>query len=159
MPDGKNSIAGRELRFSRMLDAPIELVWEVWERAEHIKRWWGPDGFTNTITKMDFKPGGQWDMVMHGPDGTDYEIKIVFKEIVKYKKIVYEQLANFNCIAKIEFERQENKTFINWQMLFECEEYLIHAAKTYKVDEGLKQTAERFISYLSQSINFKNNYK
>ncbi len=52
---------------------------------------------------MDFKPGGEWDMVMHGPDGTDYEIKIVFKEIVKHKKIVYEQLANFNCYAKIEF--------------------------------------------------------
>jgi uncharacterized protein YndB with AHSA1/START domain len=152
MPDGKNSIAGRELRFSRMLDAPIELVWEVWESPAHIKLWWGPDGFTNTITKMDFKPCGEWDMVMHGPDGTNYEIKIVFKEIVKHKKIVYEQLANFKCIATIEFESQKNKTSINWQMLFESEEYLKQAAKTYKVDEGLEQTAERFINYLSHSI-------
>jgi uncharacterized protein YndB with AHSA1/START domain len=150
MPDGKNRLAGRELRFSRLLDAPIEVVWEVWGNPEHLKRWWGPDGFTNTITKMDFKPGGQWDMVMHGPDGTDYEIKIVFKEIVKYKKIVYEQLANFDCIATIEFERQKNKTLINWQMLFESEEYLIQAAKIYQVDEGLNQTAERLIRYLLQ---------
>ena len=150
MPDGKNRLAGRELGFSRLLDAPIEVVWEVWGNPEHLKRWWGPDGFTNTITKMDFKPGGQWDMVMHGPDGTDYEIKIVFKEIVKYKKIVYEQLANFDCIATIEFERQKNKTLINWQMLFESEEYLIQAAKIYQVDEGLNQTAERLIRYLLQ---------
>ena len=150
MPGEKNSIAERELHFSRMLDAPIELVWDVWASPKHIKLWWGPDGFTNTITKMDFKPGGKFNMVMHGPDGTDYQIKIVFKEIVKHKKIVYEQLANFNCIATISFELNGNKTLINWHMLFESKECLIQAAKTYKVNEGLKQTAERLISYLLQ---------
>ena len=36
-------------------------------------RWWGPDGFTNTITTFDLRPGGAWRFVMHGPDGTNYE--------------------------------------------------------------------------------------
>ena len=37
-----------------------------------IARWWGPDGFTSTIHRFEFHPGGQWILTMHGPDGTDY---------------------------------------------------------------------------------------
>jgi len=148
MPNEKSNTAGRELHFSRLVDAPIKLVWEVWTDPEHIKQWWGPDGFTNTITKMDIKPGGEWNLVMHGPDGTDYDHKCVFREVVKYNKLVYEQLTHFIYVATIEFESRKDKTLIKWTMLFESEEHLIQAAKTYKVDTGLKQTAERFISYL-----------
>ncbi len=35
----KNNTADRELRISRLLNAPIALVWEVWTNAEHIKNW------------------------------------------------------------------------------------------------------------------------
>jgi uncharacterized protein YndB with AHSA1/START domain len=43
--------ADRELSVSRLLNAPIELVWEVFTKPEHIKNWWGPNGFTNTIDR------------------------------------------------------------------------------------------------------------
>jgi uncharacterized protein YndB with AHSA1/START domain len=145
---GEDNTAGRELHFSRLLDAPIKLVWKVWTSPEHIKYWWGPDGFTNTITKMDMKPGGEWILVMHGPDGTDYDHKCVFREVVKYKKIVYDQLTHFRYVATIEFESRKDKTFINWTMLFESNECLIQAAKIYKVDAGFKQNAEKLINYL-----------
>jgi uncharacterized protein YndB with AHSA1/START domain len=89
----KNRTADREISISRLLHAPIELVWEVWTRPEHIKNWWGPNGFTNTITKMEVKLNGEWNLVMHGPDGTDYKNKSVFKEIIKHKKIVYKHIS------------------------------------------------------------------
>ena len=53
MENEKNSTKDRELIISRTLNAPVELVWEVWTRPEHIVNWWGPDGFTNTISKME----------------------------------------------------------------------------------------------------------
>lgn len=56
----ENNTKDRELLITRTLNAPVELVWEVWSKAEHIAQWWGPNGFTNTITKMDFTPGGEW---------------------------------------------------------------------------------------------------
>ena len=37
-----------------------------------VARWWGPDGFKNTIHQFDFRPGGSWLLTMHGPDGKDY---------------------------------------------------------------------------------------
>src|SRR6476619_6190718 len=56
-----SNTSDRELLLTRTLNAPIELVWEVFTNPEHIKNWWGPNGFTNTINQMDVKPGGTWD--------------------------------------------------------------------------------------------------
>jgi uncharacterized protein YndB with AHSA1/START domain len=42
---------------TRILDAPRELVWEVWTNPEHIKEWWGPDGFSLTTKLMQVEPG------------------------------------------------------------------------------------------------------
>ncbi|MBW4889812.1 SRPBCC family protein [Mucilaginibacter sp. HMF5004] len=144
-----NSTKDRELVITRKLDAPVALVWEVWTNAEHIANWWGPDGFTNTITKMDITPGGEWDLVMHGPDGTDYKNKSVFKEVVPFKKIVYQHVSAPKFIATITFEEQGEQTLLNWHMLFETAEQFIQVVKTFKADEGLKQNIEKLNVYLS----------
>jgi uncharacterized protein YndB with AHSA1/START domain len=148
MPNEKSSTSDRELRISRLFDAPIELVWEVWTDPDHIKNWWGPNGFTNTITRMDMKPGGEWDLVMHGPDGTDYKNKSVFKEIIKHKKIVYEHVTGPKFTSTIEFEKRGETTFLSWHMLFQSRGEFIQTVKTFKADEGLRQNIEKLNEYL-----------
>ena len=150
MQKERTNTSDREIRISRLLNAPIELVWEVWTKPEHIKNWWGPNGFTNSITKMELEAGGEWNLVMHGPDGTDYKNKSVFREIIKHKKIVYEHVSSPKFIATIEFESRGNSTFINWHMLFETREQFIQVVKTFKADEGLKQNIEKLEFYLRQ---------
>src|SRR6185295_14579773 len=81
--------AAREIVYSRVFDAPRELVWKMWSEPEHIVEWWGPNGFRTTMQKMDFRPGGEWQFVMHGPDGTDYQNKSIYREIVKPERISY----------------------------------------------------------------------
>ena len=66
-----------------MIDAPRELVWSVWTDPKHLAQWWGPDGFRTTTSAFEFKPGGVWRFVMHGPDGRDYENRVTFDEIVQ----------------------------------------------------------------------------
>ncbi len=154
MENKKSSTADREIIITRKLDAPVELVWEVWTKPEHIASWWGPDGFTNTITLMDVKPGGEWELVMHGPDGTDYKNKSIFKEIILYKKIVYEHVTGPRFVATVNFEEQGEQTIIIWQMLFETAEEFIHTVKTFKADEGLMQNIAKLNVYLA---GLKNN--
>jgi uncharacterized protein YndB with AHSA1/START domain len=149
MENKKSNTNDREISISRTLNAPVALVWEVWTDPQHIVNWWGPNGFTNTINTMDIKPGGEWDLVMHGPDGTDYKNKSIFKEIVTNKKIVYEHVSYPKFIATIEFEEQGEKTFISWHMLFETAEQFIQVVKTFKADEGLKQNLEKLGVYLA----------
>ena len=151
--------ADREIIISRLLNAPVELVWKVWTDPEHIKNWWGPDGFSNTISKMDIKPGGEWDLVMHGPDGTDYRNKSIFKEIVRHQKIVYDHISGPKFQATIEFEKQGDKTFLKWHMLFESKEEFIRTIKTFKADEGLKQNVTKLEAYLSSQIKTRKQLK
>ena len=148
MPE-KNNAAEREIRISRVLNAPIDLVWEVWTDPEHIRHWWGPNGFTNTISKMDVRENGEWDLMMHGPDGTDYKNKSIFKEIIRHKKIVYEHISGPKFLATINFESEGDRTRIDWHMLFETKEQFIQTVKTFKADEGLRQNVEKLSEYLA----------
>ena len=153
MQNEKSNTADRELNISRLLNAPIDLVWKVWTDPEHIKNWWGPNGFTNTIHKMEVKPGGEWEFVMHGPDGTDYKNKSIFKEIVKPERIVYEHVSGPKFLATINFTEVGKKTLIRWSMLFESKESFEQTVKTFKADEGLKQNIDRLNNYLDQFNN------
>jgi uncharacterized protein YndB with AHSA1/START domain len=78
----ESDTSDRKIRISRLFDATIELVWEVWTNPEHVKNWWGPDGFTSTIHLMNVSSGGEWNLTMHGPDGTDYKNESIYKEIM-----------------------------------------------------------------------------
>jgi uncharacterized protein (TIGR02246 family) len=80
--------AENEIIITRVFAAPLDLVWQVWTQPEHIARWWGPRGFTTTVTAMDFREGGKWRYVMRGPDGAEYPVHGVFREIVPLARIV-----------------------------------------------------------------------
>jgi uncharacterized protein YndB with AHSA1/START domain len=79
----------REIVLMRTLDAPRALVWQVWTDGAHIAKWWGPNGFTNTIYAHDFRAGGEWLYMMHGPDGTDYPNWMRFDEVIELERIAY----------------------------------------------------------------------
>jgi uncharacterized protein YndB with AHSA1/START domain len=139
----------RELRITRTFNASIELMWEVWTEPEHIINWWGPKGFTSTIHHMDLKEGGEWKMTMHGPDGTNYPNRSIFKEIIPFKKIVFEHF-NPHFITTVLFESKGNETFIDWRLLFDTADMRETIVKAHKADEGQKQNVERLEKYLSK---------
>ncbi|TMI97752.1 MAG: hypothetical protein E6H08_01575 [Bacteroidetes bacterium] len=154
----ESNTAERELTISRLLNAPRELVWEVWTKPEHIKNWWGPTGFTNTIFSMEVKPGGVWDFIMHGPDGTDYKNKSIYKEIIKPERIVFEHVSP-KFIATITFEEKNGKTLLTWNMLFETREQFEKVVKTFKADEGLKQNIVKLEDYLQAQFSIRSQLK
>jgi uncharacterized protein YndB with AHSA1/START domain len=142
-----NDTSGRELVITRILNAPRELVYKVWTEPGHIAKWWGPNGFTNTIQKMDVTPGGEWEFVMHGPDGIDYKNKSIYLEVVKPERIVFEHIGP-KFVATITFAALGNKTELTWRMLFDTIEEMQTIVKKFKADEGLKQNIEKLVKYL-----------
>src|SRR6201747_2220019 len=77
----QSATADREIVITRVISAPRELVFEAYTEVRHLSRWWGPEGFTTTTRAFEFRVGGEWDFVMHGPDGTDYQEWISWTEI------------------------------------------------------------------------------
>lgn len=79
----------REIVVSRIIESPRRLVFEAFTDARHLGQWWGPNGFTTTTRAFEFRPGGVWDFIMHGPDGADLPNWIEWREIVPPERIVY----------------------------------------------------------------------
>jgi len=82
--------ADREIVMTRLIDAPRELVFRAFTDPKQVGKWWGPRGFTTTTHEMSVKPGGAWRFIMHGPDGTDWPNKIVYREVVRPERLVYD---------------------------------------------------------------------
>ncbi|MDO8633937.1 MAG: SRPBCC family protein [archaeon] len=154
---GKNTVNvarnGRELTLTRILDAPRELVWVAWTDPAHVANWWGPNGFTNSIRKMDVRANGEWLFTMHGPDGGDYPNKIVFTKVEKPKFLAYKHSGDYNTKdvkfeVKVTFEEVNGKTRVTMRSVFESSEELDRVEKGHGAIEGGKQTLTRLGEYL-----------
>src|SRR4026208_2432903 len=83
----QSATADRVMVISRVIRARRELVFEAFTEVRHLSRWWGPEGFTTTTRAFEFRVGGEWIFVMHGPDGTDYPEWITWTEIAPPERI------------------------------------------------------------------------
>ena len=84
----------REISITRMIDAPCDLVFKAWTDREHLARWWGPEGFTAPSVESDPRPGGTLTIVMRGPDGVDYPMSGVYREVEPPHRLVTEVTAS-----------------------------------------------------------------
>ena len=144
----------REIVVERVFDAPRELVWKAWTDPQHLPNWWGPNGFTTTIEKMDVRPGGEWNQVMHGPDGTDYPGKIVYAEVLKPERLRYSLRGGKAGAPEVQFQavvtfaEQGGKTKLTLRMVFASAAARDLNEKTYHAIEGGNQTLARLAEYL-----------
>lgn len=105
-------ISSREYDFSR------ESMFRAWTTPELLARWWGPNGFTNTVHECDVRPGGLWTFTMHGPDGTDYPNRVAFVEIVPDERIVLDHLPPHEFRITATFENLGGRTRLTFRQLF-----------------------------------------
>jgi len=72
----------------RVFNALRALVFKAWTDPTRMARWWGPHNFTNPVCEMDVRPGGAYRIVMRSPEGVEYPIKGVYREIVEPQRLV-----------------------------------------------------------------------
>lgn len=119
-PTSRESTADREFAHSRLIDARQEQVFRAFADPVHLARWWGPDGFSSTFEVFDFRPGGSWRFVMHGPDGAHYPNESVFREIVAPERVVFEHLSeSHHFVMTISFTAHGNRTLVGWRQVFD----------------------------------------
>ena len=145
----------RSIIATRVLDAPRELVWTAWTKPEPLGQWWGPDGFSTTTSAYDLRPGGVWRFVMHGPDGRDYQNRIVFEEVVRPERIVYrhggaEDVEPVQFRTTVTFEDLGGKTRLTLHARFPSPEERDRVIRDYGADKGMLQTLARLAEYLTR---------
>lgn len=136
------STANREFVHSRLIDAPQARVFRAFAEPTHLARWWGPNGFSSTFEVFEFRQGGTWRFVMHGPDGTDYPNENAFREIVTPERVVVEHLSDtHHFFLTITFAAQGDQTLVGWRQVFDTAEHRDRVAKI--VLEANEQNLDR----------------
>lgn len=108
---------------SRVIPASAEQVFAAFDHPERLSRWWGPAGFTNTFNLCEFKSGGRWSFVMHGPNQRgNYSNESVFAEIKPPEKIVIQHLSEPKYCLTITLTPAETGTKVSWHQSFESPE-------------------------------------
>lgn len=82
------------LIIERTFGAPRELIWRAWTDPEHIKQWWGPQGFHNSSCDIELRVGGTFRLTVCAPDGNRYPCQGTFREIIEPERIVYDSTAD-----------------------------------------------------------------
>ena len=152
----RSATADREIVISRVIEAPRELVFEAFTEVRHLSQWWGPEGFSTTTRSFEFREGGAWDFVMHGPDGTDYSEWITWTEIVPPERIALlhgEFRGDPNAFeSALTFEPDGAATRIEMRTVFPTEELRDQAVEQYHAIEGGQQTLRHLAAYVTEMV-------
>jgi uncharacterized protein YndB with AHSA1/START domain len=146
--------ADREIVISRVIDAPPDLVFEAFTEVRHLSQWWGPQGFSTTTRSFEFRAGGEWVFVMHGPDGTDYSEWITWTEIVPPERITLlhgESRDDPNTFeSTLAFTPDGAATRIVMRTVFPTRELRDEAVEKYHAIEGGQQTLSNLAAYVAE---------
>src|SRR3954471_20528012 len=152
----QSATADREIAISRAIDAPPELVFEAFTEVRHLSRWWGPEGFTTTTQSFEFRVGGEWDFVMHEPDGTDYDEWITWTLIAPPERIALrhgESRDDPNAFESVlTFEPDGAATRIEMRTVFPTKERRDEAVEKHHAIEGGQQTLSNLAGYVAEMV-------
>ncbi|MEU6676603.1 SRPBCC family protein [Streptomyces sp. NPDC046925] len=149
----ETATADREIVISRIIDAPQELVFEAFTEVRHLSQWWGPEKFTTTTRSFEFREGGEWVFVLHGPDGTDYPEWIRWRRIAPPERIdllhgEYPDDPN-SFETFLAFAPDGAATRIVMRTVFATRELRDAAVEKYHAIEGGRQTLSNLAAYVT----------
>jgi len=156
-PEHRYEVQGNRLIFHRDFAFPRALVYQAWTDSAHLDHWWGPLGFRNTTEAFDFRIGGVWQLIMHGPDGTDYPNRLRYTTITPNERIEYRHDAGRDddpsgFDVTVDFiELSEGMTRVTMCLAFaspETAQQIVEGAGAIEGHRGTMLRLERFVPVL-----------
>ena len=83
----------REIRLTRVFNAPRQLVFDAMTRPEHVRQWWGclGDGYSVPVCEIDLRVGGKWRFVNRHPKG-EAAFHGEYREINPPSRVVFTEI-------------------------------------------------------------------
>jgi uncharacterized protein YndB with AHSA1/START domain len=138
-----------EMTYTRVYDAPRELVFRCMTTPEDLAHFWGPIGVTTPIENItvEFYPGGVFETIMvNDATGDEYPMRAVFVEIVPPEFLVFsEPGAEGGMTTTLTFnDLGGNKTEVIAHQTNFPEMY-----RTPEAQAGMQSSFDKFAAYLA----------
>lgn len=132
---------------SREIPATPDQVFSAFSSPERLARWWGPAGFRSTFNVYEFKEGGRWSFVMHGPEGASFPNESLFAEIVVPRRVVIHHLSQPEFRLTVSLDASATGTTVSWEQVFENAE--VAARIRHIVEPANEQNLDRLAAEVS----------
>lgn len=143
-----NSMADpAELVFTRVFDAPRELVFQCMTQPEHLTHFWGPAGTSAPIEhiRVDARPGGAFETVMiNDADGSRYPTQAVYDEVAEPERLVWTEAHSGMTVTVTFTDLSGTRTGV------EIRQAKVPAAfRSPEAQAGFLTSLDRFAGYLA----------
>ena len=142
----------REVVMTRVFDAPRRLVWKAWTDPEHLPQWMlGPAGWTMPVCEIDLRPGGEWHFVWRKSDGSEMEMRGVYREIAAPERLISTESWGGDwpeTINTVILDEADGKTTMTVTMLYPSQEARDAATQT-GMKEGASMSFDRLAEYVA----------
>jgi uncharacterized protein YndB with AHSA1/START domain len=97
----------QSMTLARTYEASLEDIWNLWTTKKGIESWWGPEGFTVKVLKLDLRPEGQllYAMTASEPPQIEFmkragmplttEARVTYTEVSPMQRLAYIHLVDF----------------------------------------------------------------
>jgi uncharacterized protein YndB with AHSA1/START domain len=141
----------REVVITRVVDAPRRLVWDAWTKPEHVPHWMlGPEGWSMPVCEIDLRPGGTWHFTWRRAEGTEMEMRGVYREVTPPERIVQTESWGPEwpeTVNTLTLTEARGRTTITQRVLYPTKEARDAALKT-GMKEGMSISFDRLEAYL-----------
>jgi uncharacterized protein YndB with AHSA1/START domain len=143
----------QEIIITRVFDAPRELVFKAFTDPKIVVQWFGPREYTNTIDKMEARPGGLWRFVQRDQHGNEFAFHGVHHDIVAPERIVatfeFEGVPGHVLLQTVTFERLGAKTRMVEQLVYQSvadRDGMVAAGMQRGSDDSMDRLAELLVN-------------
>lgn len=144
---GSHPQSADELVYTRVFDAPRELVFRCMIEPEHLTRFWGPAGVSTPLANItvDARPGGVFETVMvNDADGTAYAMRAIFDEVTEPERIAWTEPASGMSTTSVFTDLGGSRTEVTIRQVKVPE-----AGRTPQARAGFTTSLDKFAAYLA----------
>ena len=135
-----------EIVTTREFDAPIELIFDVLTRPEHVRKWFAPFEDKMTVCSIDLRVGGNYHMVFVTEDGTECSFRGTYLEIEPPTRTVetwrFEGWPGVEAVETVELHETDGVTTMRVTLAFRDQAGRDHMTTTGGYEDSLNKLAD-----------------
>ena len=143
-----------EIVITREFEAPIELVFDVLTKPEHVRKTFAPFGEEVTVCSIDLRVGGNYHFVMVTDDGTECSFRGTYLEVEPPTRTVetwvFEGWPDAHAVESTDLHETDGVTKLTNKLAFRDKAGRDHMTKFDGIEANFDQVEEYLRSLLDQ---------
>ena len=141
-----------EIVVTREFDAPIELVFDVFTKPEHVRRTIAPFGEKVTVCSIDLRVGGNYHFVFVTDDGIECSFRGTFLEVEPPTRTVetwlFEGWPDAVAVESVDLQETDGVTKVTWTLAFRDQAGRDHMTKFDGIEANFDNVEDHLRSLL-----------